>query len=788
MPFESRRSRFQLSFRFKLFLIFTVLTTLVSLTFSVLYVVGQIRETRRQTMEQLRLQAENLCSTIRLSLYAFDLEAINRFARDAARLPQINSVVVRDGRGKVLAEFRSSHPVDRSSLISQTVVAHSTPLGVSVESALGGKRQDGPIAIGSVTLERETSDLSANTHRMALVACSVGFVFWALVVGLSYLVLRKVTKTFTTLMLGVDRMKNGDFSTVIPVDTRDEPGRGAEAINALARTLQEREEENARLNRQLMEAARVEAEAAAKLAAINRELEQEIVERTHAEQSVRMSEQFLRRMVDAMPVGVVWAMSDGTVEYVNDFIVEQLGYDRDEFSSNAQLYERIFPDPEYRSQITRMRDEAFKRALTEPELQTVEVRVTCRDGAVRHVLIKHQVFANRHLSIIIDITERELLQEQLVKTQKLESLGILAGGIAHNFNNILTGVLGYISFARMFLDKSEKAFEALGHAEKASLRAAGMARQLLTFARGGDPVKRPVAVERLVRECIALSLNGKNARAVVDIPESIHAVNGDEGQLSQAFNNIILNAAQAMPNGGTITIRAENTTMAPKWPPSSSETDFVRISFTDEGEGIPDSIVAKIFDPYFTTKATGTGLGLASAHSIIKKHGGLITVKSEPGAGTTFAVSIPATTEAPQVCEPVYRRLAPGGKGKAQILVMDDEDIIRDFAEDTLQFLGYRVTVCDCGERALELYRAAREAGDPFIAAILDLVVPNGMGGAEAAKRILEFDPSAKLIASSGYAYDPILAGFREYGFSAAISKPYKVDQLSQQLAFLRSG
>lgn len=787
MPSDSRFSIFHLSFRYKLFLIFTILTTLVSVIFSSMYVIGQIHESRRQAAEQLRLQAENLGNVIRLPLYALDVESVNRFAREASRLPQISSVVIRDAGGRVLSEYHSPHPVEESELISQTVAIQSTSLGFSIESALGGEGEKEPTIIGKVTLERETSDLAATTHRMAIVTCFVGFAFWALVTVLSYLVLRKVTDSFSELMRGVKRMQDGNFTTAIPVKSNDEPGRAALAINALARSLLEREEENARLNQELVEAARAESEVAAKLVSINSKLEQEIRERIHAEQSVRMSEQYLRRLVDAMPVGVAWATPTGKVEYVNNFIVERVGYARSEFTTIDEWYERIFPDPDYRRQISELRHDAFNRAGNGAEPPTYEARVTCKDGMVRHVIFKHQIYAERSLSIFIDITERELFQEQLIKTQKLESLGVLAGGIAHNFNNVLTGVLGYISFARMFLDKSEKAYEALVNAEKASLRAAGMARQLLTFARGGDPVKCPVSVDKLVRECLTLSLNGKNVRHVIDIPASIHAVNGDEGQLIQAFNNIILNAAQAMPDGGTITVRAENTIMPSKHTLCAPETDFVKISFMDEGEGIPDAIISKIFDPYFTTKPTGTGLGLASAHSIIKKHGGLISVHSEPGTGTTFTICIPATGATPTASESAARRLASGGRGLVKILVMDDEDVVREFADDTLKFLGYRVTVCDRGERAVELYREASESNEPFFAAILDLVVPDGMGGAETAKTILDFDPSAKLIVSSGYAYDPIMASFREYGFCAAISKPYKVDQLSQQLAFLHT-
>ncbi|NVN93306.1 MAG: response regulator [Desulfuromonadales bacterium] len=788
MSAVSRVSKFHLSFRYKLLLIFTLLTAAASVAFSALYVINEIRESHHHVSEQLRLQAENLGDSVRLPLYAGNRDVLKQFAADTAQLPQIRSVIISAADGRVLAQFSNHSSGDSSALISETVTVRSSLQGISVESALGGGQEGVPVIIGSVRLERGTTDLSSLVQRTVMMTCCVALVFWLLVSGLCYLVLNKVTRSFNALMQGVERMQGGEFSTMIPVESNDEPGRAARAINELARTLAEREAENKHLNQQLLNAVEVEARTGAKLAATNASLRQEVAERTQAEQAVRNSEQYLRRLVDAMPVGVAWTSLDGRVEYVNDFIVERVGYGRDEFATSNQWYEKIFPDPQYREQIAELRREALSWAGRDAEIPTYEARVTCKDGAVRHVLFKHQYSQDRNLAIFVDITERELFQEQLIKTQKLESLGVLAGGIAHNFNNVLTGVMGYISFARMFLDESHKSHAALGHAENASRRAADMASQLLTFARGGAPVKRPVAVARLVQESLAISLNGTNTRSVVDIPESVHAIIGDEGQLSQAFNNIIINASQAMPEGGTITVRAENTSMAVGKSTGVSPSDFVKLSFSDQGEGIPESILHKVFDPYFTTKSTGTGLGLASVHSIIRKHGGVVTVDSELGKGTTFTLCLPSTGMAMAESDDIVRKLAPGGQGSGRILVMDDEEVIREFARESLEFLGYEVNVCTHGEEAVELYRIAWETGKPFFAALLDLTIPDGMGGAEAAKRILEFDASAKLIVSSGYSYDPIMAGYRQYGFCAAVSKPYKVDQLCRELSSLQNG
>jgi two-component system, cell cycle sensor histidine kinase and response regulator CckA len=788
MPATAPLFKLRFSFRYKLLLIFTLLTGIASVAFSTLYVVSQIRDSRRNVAEQLRLQAGNLGDSIRLSLYAGDREALKRFAGEAALLPQLRAVVISAADGRVLAEVHS-HPSggDSSALISETMVVRSSPLGVSVESALSGAQDSSPVVIGTVRLDRGTADLSASMHRMVIITCCMAFAFWLLVTCLCNLVLRKVTRSFNSLMRGVERMQTGDFTTMIKVESDDEPGRAALAINVLARTLREREEENSRLNQKLMDAVQVEARTGEKLAAMNLVLRQEVAERAQAEQAVRNSEQLLRKLMDAMPVGVAWSTPDGTLEYVNNFVVERFGYDRDEFSTAIEWFEHIFPDPDYRARITELRREAITCAGNDAEIPSFEARVTCKDGMVRHVLFKYQAFFERRMVILVDITERELFQEQLIKTQKLESLGVLAGGIAHNFNNILTGVIGYISFARKFLDDSHKSYAALGYAENASHRAAAMANQLLTFARGGAPVKRPISVARLVEESLLLSLNGTNVHSVVDIPASVHAIKVDEGQLSQAFNNIIINAVQAMPAGGTITVRAENIVMSNSESATVPKSEFVKISFSDHGEGIPKSILSKIFDPYFTTKPTGTGLGLASVHSIIQKHGGVISLDSEPGKGTTFTICLPSTGETPAVTDTISRKLTSGGQGCGRILVMDDEEVIREFVRESLEFMGYQVTTCANGEGAVNGYREAHEAGEPFFAVILDLTVPDGMGGVEAAKQILAFDPSAKLIVSSGYSYDPIMTGYQQYGFCASVTKPYKVDQLEQELRFLQT-
>jgi PAS domain S-box-containing protein len=376
--------------------------------------------------------------------------------------------------------------------------------------------------------------------------------------------------------------------------------------------------------------------------------------------------------------------------------------------------------------------------------------------------------------------DRLKLEELLYHSQKLESLGVLAGGIAHDFNNILTGILGNVTLAQLFLDETHKSFQPLVFAEKAALRAAELATQLLTFAKGGAPVKKCMSLRDSIQESVSLSLRGANVSCVVKLAADLHAVEADGGQLSQAFNNIIINAAQAMPGGGTLTLGAENVNLTAVNRLMLPGGAYVRITFADEGCGVAEEIQNRIFDPYYTTKPGGSGLGLASVHSIVRKHGGHIGVRSTIGSGTTFTIHLPSTGRAIAPVVSAEPSLDGGRAAKGNILVMDDEALIRNLAMQLLQHLGYAVTSCAKGEEAVTLYQAAMRSGTPFLAAIMDLTIPGGMGGNEAAKLILDLDPAARLIVSSGYSSDPVMADFVNYGFCAAMSKPYRVAELAK--------
>jgi PAS domain S-box-containing protein len=379
-----------------------------------------------------------------------------------------------------------------------------------------------------------------------------------------------------------------------------------------------------------------------------------------------------------------------------------------------------------------------------------------------------------------DVTEQQAMAEELLRASKLESLGILAGGIAHDFNNILTAIIGNISLAKLQAETESKIHGRLLEAEKASLRAKDLTQQLLTFAKGGAPVKQTSSLVELVCDSTGFAVRGSNVRCEFSLAEDLWTADVDEGQISQVINNLALNAIQAMPNGGVVHVLAENRILASDTSLPLTPGRYVCISVMDHGVGIPADYLSKIFDPYFTTKQSGSGLGLATSYSIVKKHDGLITVESTVGVGTTFHVYLPASSSAARPALPVESGAPLRGHGR--ILVMDDEALIREMAVTALGFLGYEVETAVSGEEAVQSYEQARSENRPFAAVIMDLTIPGGMGGKEAIKRLHAIDPAVKGIVSSGYSNDPVMARYREHGFRGVVGKPYKVEDLAKAL------
>jgi len=379
-----------------------------------------------------------------------------------------------------------------------------------------------------------------------------------------------------------------------------------------------------------------------------------------------------------------------------------------------------------------------------------------------------------------DTTQHRKLEDDLLRANKLESLGILAGGIAHDFNNLLTAVLGNVILARMEADPRSEQAEILLEAERAAIRAKDLTQQLLTFARGGAPVKRAASLGELLRESTSFVLRGSDVICHFDVPEDSWPVEVDEGQIAQVIQNLVINADEAMPSGGAIRISVENVRLGQDRSPPLAPGRYVRVAVSDQGIGIPQHYVEKIFDPYFTTKQKGSGLGLAICYTVVKRHEGHIGVESQLGRGTTFYVYLPASRHPAGEQTPAACGSCQGGR---KVLVMDDEEFVRKVARKMLERLGCVVEVAHDGEEAIAKFEAAKLAGSPFDVLVMDLTVPGGMGGKEAVGRLLDIDPLARVVVSSGYSNDPVLARFREHGFRGVINKPYRMDELQDMLS-----
>ena len=378
-----------------------------------------------------------------------------------------------------------------------------------------------------------------------------------------------------------------------------------------------------------------------------------------------------------------------------------------------------------------------------------------------------------------DITETRRMEDEILKIEKLESLGVLAGGIAHDFNNFLAGIIGNISLAKMEATAPEPIFERLEEMEKAAMRAKNLTQQLLTFSKGGEPVRRASDLTHLVSEAIQFAIRGSNVRCEFRFDSDSLFSEVDEGQLAQVLHNLTLNAIQAMPEGGEILVGGELIELPPNNSLSLDAGPYARLSIRDHGTGIKKEHLKKVFDPYFTTKQKGSGLGLAVAHSVIDKHKGRIALESELGTGTTFFIYLPALMKT-EVKGRSGRRVMTSAVGR--ILVMDDEDFIRKLAAQMLQKMGFTVSVASDGEEAIRLYRQALADDQAYDAVILDLTIPGGMGGKETISKLLDLDSEVKAIVSSGYSNDPVLSNYAQYGFQQAVSKPYRIHELSEAL------
>lgn len=415
------------------------------------------------------------------------------------------------------------------------------------------------------------------------------------------------------------------------------------------------------------------------------------------------------------------------------------------------------------------------------------------DSAERQVTAESRAIADEadgtplgSVTVLRDVTEQIRGEKEIIQNEKLHSVNLLASGIAHDFNNMLTSILGNISIISMNLSEEDENAKKLAAAEAAAMQAKSLTQQLLSFTKNGAQSLEVTTVEKLVEDCAQFVLRGSNVKCDIQSDKSIWPINADKVQIGQVMNNIIINANQAMPAGGTIRINIRNRRLRHTEISTLKAGEYVCIEITDEGVGMSPDDMKHIFDPYFTTKKEGSGLGLASSYSIIDSHHGAITVESELNVGTRFSIYLPKTQKKAGTSTSSDKKEPPSSsamhQGSGRILVMDDMEPMMHVAGEILNVLGYEVEFATNGEEAIEAYKKAKESGNPFEAVVFDLTVPGGMGGEEASNILIEYDPDMIAIASSGYATSNIMSNYKDSAFKGVVPKPYRIKEMSDVL------
>lgn len=526
------------------------------------------------------------------------------------------------------------------------------------------------------------------------------------------------------------------------------------------------------------------------------QLQKEVGERHKAEQALKESKELYSNIVESMSDGIFVLNREFQYTHWNRAMENISKSSRTRILNSDKKPWELFPhflDQGVDGMIQRaMSGEIVQRDDIPYELSdgtngfTSEVFLPLRDenGAIRGMV-----------GIVRDVTEKKELEAHLHRVQKMEAIAEMAGGIAHDFNNMLTSVVGYISLATMNLRTGREAWKELETAEKTVMRSSELAHKLITFSRGNKPVKNIVCIVDLVNRSAELALSGSKIALDVSAQDDCFMVSIDENQMAQAIYNILINAKESMQNGGKIEIIAGNCHIPAANRQDLVEGDYVRISISDNGPGIPSYHLEKIFDPYFSTKKRGAqkgmGLGLSITHSIVKKHHGDVSVVSEYGKGTTLDILLPAAVTGQGDVSQHDIRMIPEGvadsREPGRILIMDDEISLLEVSGRMLNLLGYQVDFAENGEKAINMYRQAMDSSHKFDAVILDLTVKGGMGAEETIQALSTIDADVKAFVSSGYRSDPVMVNYKDYGFCGVIGKPYDMGNLESVLSTVGS-
>lgn len=643
-----------------------------------------------------------------------------------------------------------------------------------VEMLEMGNKVSQPKVIGYIQLGLTQEKTKNHLRKFLLSTVIFTSIFTMVGILLTVLLTKKIISPIRNLSSVAEDISEGNLNREISITTNDEISDLSRAFTHMLVRLRNYRSEAENRNSELQ--------------AINQIMQVEINERKSAEEALASEKENLAITLRSIGDGVITTDIDGKIILLNKAASELTGWDYKESQGRdlSEVFHIVQPSTAHNWwSIAKKVFESGGQIDLGKNVKILSRNSMHRIVDLRCAPVRHRT--GNIIGVIIvfrDVTELKKTEEEIMQN-KLDSIGVLAGGIAHDFNNLLTAIMGNVSSAKIKLERNlskEKIFERLNETEKATMRARDLTQQLLTFAKGGTPVKKISDIKEIIRDATRFAIRGSNAKCELSIDEDLAAADVDIGQISQVINNITLNAVQAMPEGGTIKVFAGNIE-------ASSETElpmgqigseiYIKISIQDQGTGISEKHLKRIFDPYFTTKQQGSGLGLASSYSIVKKHDGIIKVESKIGEGTVFHIYLPASSNAitqadhPELCQ---------SKGKGKLLIMDDEEIIRNCLGDMLQDLGYDVYCAANGSEAIQMYLLAAEVGSPFDAVIMDLTIPGGMGGKETIRKLLEIDKEIRAIVASGYSNDPVMANYKEYGFKAVLSKPFNTQELGKAL------
>ncbi len=621
-------------------------------------------------------------------------------------------------------------------------------------------------------ISHRRSSLEHNTLRYMLAALAVTLFSGLLTLCAAFYLSRKIVVPLASLKQSALQVVRGNLDTTVAVQSRDEIGDLSGIFNEMTN----------KLRRSFAELERYKNHLETLVARRTAELSERVEEKELAEKSLLSSQKNIQSIIDQIPVGIILLDEHLIIQQWNPAAQKIFGYSHFEALGEHTSF---IVDDEAKSKV----EDVFARITESKEPVRSKNHNRTRSGRVilcdwyNAPFLDHNNEITGIISIVEDITEQEKDEKEHLKIAKLEAAGLLAGGIAHDFNNILTAILGNINLALTDTALKENTRKLLLNSEKASIRAKSLTEQLLTFAKGGDPIKETTTLQDIIEESASFVLHGGNVTVEYDFGDNVWPVEADKGQISQVIQNIILNARDAMPAGGTVHLGCRNLYNS-NTIPELDEERLIHLTIKDHGVGVPEDLLQRIFDPYFTTKKDGSGLGLAVTYSIVQKHGGHIEVESQPNVGTTFHIYLPASTTQYTQVE------ARPGEGEAEvpwkILIMDDEEMVLAVLEKMLSAQGHTVLRCGEGRHCLEIFAEELARGRPVDLTIMDLTIPGGMGGRETAGKILQLQADARIIVASGYSNDPIMSTYRSYGFTAALAKPFTSQEVRSVIVRLQ--